>query len=96
MALQELAPPLPPDRTARELLRSFVAADGTLHVSLSTAWDEPDAWGIMLADIARHVARAYADQGHTEEDVLERVRDLWNAEFAAPTDVGTTSRMKMQ
>jgi hypothetical protein len=42
-----------------ELLRVW-AAGGKQHVSLATeVWEDPAAWGIMLVDLARHIASAY-------------------------------------
>ena len=56
------------------------------------AFDEPDAWGILLADVARHVARLYAkEQVMAEEQALARVRLLFDAEMDSPTDPGSTS-----
>ena len=42
------------DAKSFELLRVWVAEQGQ-HVSLrSGAWEDPFAWGIVLADLARH------------------------------------------
>jgi hypothetical protein len=42
------------DKASFELLRVWVAEQGQ-HVSLrSGAWEDPFAWGIVLADLARH------------------------------------------
>ena len=41
-----------------ELVRAF-AADSKLHVALAwDAWPEAGNWGILLVDLARHVANA--------------------------------------
>ena len=37
------------------------------------AWENPAAWGLMLVDIARHVARACAEEGQDEEEVFQRI-----------------------
>ncbi len=96
-SLTELPPPLPADRTAAEVLRAFVAADGSLHIAVLPSFEEPDAWGLLLADVARHVSRAYAaDQTCSEPEALKRIQSLWNAEFQSPTDLGTTNRMQYQ
>jgi len=35
-------------------------AKGRQHISLATAvWDDPASWGIMLVDLAKHIAIAY-------------------------------------
>ena len=85
---------IPPDALERggvEVLRAAIV-DGGLHVSLRRAFDDPEAWGMLIADIARHVARIYAKESAMSEDnVLERVRAIFEAEMDAPSDPGTTS-----
>ena len=69
-----------------------VIVDGALHVSLRRAFDEPEAWGMLIADVARHAARVFARETKwTEEQALERVRSMFDAEMDAPTDPGTTA-----
>ena len=86
--------PIPPtaasDPDARELLRMW-GARGAQHVSLaSEIWDDPAAWGIALVDLARHVARAFAQQGRgSVEQALVQLRQGFDAEWQAPTDVPT-------
>ena len=72
-----------------EVLRAVVV-DGALHVSLRRAFDDPEAWGMLIADITRHVGRIYADT-FREDETLERVRAIFDAEMDAPSDPGTTS-----
>ena len=84
-------PPEALDRGGVEVLRAAIV-DGGLHVSLRRAFDDPEAWGMLIADIARHVARIYAkESAMSEDDVLERVRAIFEAEMDAPSDPGTTS-----
>ena len=41
----------------------------------------------MLVDIARHVAKAYENTGDlSEEAALKRIKELFDAEWASPTD----------
>jgi Domain of unknown function (DUF5076) len=40
----------------------------------------------MLVDIARHVARAWAQEGQDEEDVFQRILAGFYAEIESPTD----------
>jgi len=43
---------------SQELIRVF-AASGQLHVALAwDAWPDASPWGVLLADLARHVANA--------------------------------------
>ena len=86
--------PLPPDVIGRddatEVLRAFVL-DGGLSIAFSRAFEEPDTWGLLLVDVARHAARAYArETAYTEEEALARILDMFEAELARPTDMGQT------
>jgi hypothetical protein len=92
--------PLPPDvigrEDAHEVLRAFVI-DGGLSIAFSRAFEEPDVWGMLLVDIARHAARAYArEANYTEEEALARIVDMFEAEIARPTDTGTTTPRSQQ
>lgn len=50
-------------------------------------WEDPAAWGIMLADLARHVANAYQqDVGLNPEESLRRIKAALEAELSGPTD----------
>ena len=84
-------PPTALEQGGVEVLRAAIV-DGGLHVSLRRAFDDPEAWGMLIADVARHVARIYATEDKfREEETLERIRLLFNAEMDQPTDPGTTS-----
>jgi hypothetical protein len=87
------APPAALEKGGTEVLRAAVA-DGGLHVSLRRAFDDPEAWGMLLADVTRHVARIYATEDKFREaETIERIRAIYEAEMDAPTDPGTTSAM---
>jgi hypothetical protein len=76
-----------------EVLRAAIV-NGALHVSLRRAFDDPEAWGMLIADITRHVARIYATEDKfREEETIERIRAIYEAEMDAPTDPGTTSAL---
>jgi hypothetical protein len=74
-------------KRAIELVRVW-AADGAQHVSIATElWKDPAAWGLVLVDLARHVAAAYSQTaGIDEKDALVRIREAFDAEWSAPTD----------
>ncbi|GAC1452430.1 MAG: DUF5076 domain-containing protein [Isosphaeraceae bacterium] len=86
--------PLPPDAAqdvrAIELLRVW-ASKGKQHVSLATGlWDDPASWGIMLVDLARHVANAYSElKGMNRHEALVRVKEGFDVEWEEPTDQPT-------
>ena len=81
---------------ATEVLRAFVV-DGGLSIAFTRAFEEPDMWGLLLVDIARHAARAYAKESdYPEDEALARVVDMFEAEIARPTDVGSTAPRSQQ
>lgn len=84
-------PPAALDQGGVEVLRAAIVQGG-LHVSLRRAFDDPEAWGMLIADIARHVARIYATEADIAEgETLERIRNIFDAEMDAPSDPGTTT-----
>ena len=86
-------PPAALEQGGTEILRAVIV-DGALHVSLRRAFDDPEAWGMLIADITRHVARIYATEDKFREaETMERIRALYDAEMDAPTDPGTTSAL---
>ena len=92
--------PLPPDvmgrEDATEVLRAFVL-DGGLSIAFTRAFEEPDMWGLLLVDIARHAARACArESDYTEDEALTRIIDMFDAEIARPTDMGQTTPRSQQ
>jgi hypothetical protein len=84
-------PPTALEQGGVEVLRAAIV-DGGLHVSLRRAFDDPEAWGMLIADVTRHVARIYATEDRfREEETIERIRAIYEAEMDAPTDPGTTN-----
>ena len=83
--------PIPPaacdDINARELIRVF-GAFGKQHIALATGlWEDPGTWGIMLVDLARHLAHAYElTKGLDPNEVLSRIREIFDAEWSKDTD----------
>ncbi len=91
MASQKFLDPPPAatrDKEAFELLRVWVAEQGQ-HVSLRAgAWEDPFAWGIVLADLAQHIVNAEAISNPTldREKFLNRLLEGFEEEMNAPTD----------
>jgi hypothetical protein len=80
-------PPIANDPIAMEALRVWVRADAGQQLVLNPIWDEPEAWGLLLADIARHAARAYSRVDLSEEEALNRILALFQVEMGHPTDI---------
>jgi hypothetical protein len=92
--------PLPPDvmdrDDATEVLRAFVV-DGGLSIAFARAFEEPEMWGLLLVDIARHAARVYArESDYTEDEALTRIIEMFEAEIARPTDLVNTTLRSQQ
>jgi hypothetical protein len=85
-----LPPPIAQELGAQEVLRVWSGHDLPQQYVLETTWQDPAAWGLLLVDIARHVARAYArSTGIPEREALARIKAGLDAEWAEPTDFGS-------
>ena len=76
------------DKASFEVLRVWIAEQGQ-HVSIrSGAWEDPFAWGIVLADLARHIAHAHElqNEGADTDAFLHRLLEGFQAEIDNPTD----------
>lgn len=75
------------DNKATEIVRIWAAA-GAQQVSLRPdVWDDPAAWGIMLVDLAKHVANAHQQMTGTPfAQTLGRIRQGFDAEWESATD----------
>jgi len=83
--------PVPPQAASAadsiELLRLWAVRESGQHIIVRhDAWKDPAAWGLALVDIARHVARAHAQEGKDEAEVFDRILVGFRAEIESPTD----------
>ncbi len=79
---------------AVEVFRAWIIGNG-LQVALQRGFEDPAVWGILLADSARHAARAFASEGVcSEEEALEAIKKTFDAEWKRPTDLGETRETK--
>lgn len=84
----EIPPAAVRDTASFEVLRVWIAEQGQ-HVSIrSGAWEDPFAWGIVLADLARHITLAHnlQQKNPDPEAFLERLLEGFHAEIENPTD----------
>jgi uncharacterized protein DUF5076 len=83
----DVPPAVERDKAAFEVLRVWVAERGQ-HVSIrSGAWEDPAAWGVVLADLARHVAHAHHLKSRVnEEEFLGRVLESFYDEIEDPSE----------
>jgi hypothetical protein len=91
--MKELEPPpaAKTDPKATEMLRLW-AANGKLDVVINigtyaeAGYDEAKAWGVIISDFTRHVARALAQRyGRNEEQEMAKIRDSFLEEIVDPT-----------
>jgi hypothetical protein len=74
------------DAKAREVLRAWVANGGLTCSLRPDTWGDPSAWGIVLADVARHVANAVRDlNGEEPTATTAKILAVFNAELSEPT-----------
>ena len=75
------------DPKSAEMLRAWIACGG-LHCTVNIAtWKDASNWGIVLADVAGHVANATEEaEGTPHRETLDRIRLLFNTELDNPTD----------
>ena len=86
-------PPAALEEGGVEILRAAIVKGG-LHISIIRAFDDPQAWGMLIADVTRHAARVFARETKiTEDEALKKIRNMFDAEMDSPTDPGTTSAM---
>ena len=78
------------DPKSFEVLRVWVA-DNNQQVSLRAGvWEDPAAWGLMLADLARHIVNTYEPATAPDrEQILKRIKLGFDAELQSPTDTPT-------
>lgn len=78
------APVLQAERSM-ELIRVWIADGDPVVVVSPNMWKDPGAWGILLVDLARHVAVAYSKRGIDEGAARAKIREAFQAEWDHPT-----------
>jgi len=80
--------PVANEQNAFELARIWIVAGGAQYVSLSTGVvGDPKGWGIMLVNLAKHVANAYHQtRGIDATQTLEGIKAAFEKEWNTPTD----------
>lgn len=76
------------DPNSFELMRIWIAKKNQ-YVSLrSGVWSDPAAWGLMLADLVRHVANTFEQtESISFDEAVVRIRSAFEAESNSPTDL---------
>jgi|SRR6266851_2036731 len=92
MSMRELIVPAEAleDEQSTEVLRAWIAHEHLYCVLKPEGFDDVGGWGILLADVARHIANGLAEaRGLDKGESLQRIRQLFEAEFEQPTDEPT-------
>ena len=91
--MRTLVIPPAPQRAddAVQMLSGWIAENG-LHCTLNVGmWhaqgrNEPKAWGVLLADVVRHLANAIeTEHGVDSDDVIADIVESFNEELDSPT-----------
>jgi hypothetical protein len=83
----DVPPQVRTDPDSEDIVRVWGMSDRSQIFSVRVSrWDDPAAWGLLLADLARHIAKSYAAEGsRTEDAALGRIIAGLRAEL--PMDV---------
>lgn len=73
------------DPSAIELLRVWEGEKVTVTLQQMKSPD-PAAWGLLLVDIARHVAKATQTDEIPESKILARIKQGFDVEWESPDD----------
>lgn len=78
------------DNQATEVLRAWVANGGLVCTLRPETWDDPSSWGIVLADVTRHIANAVKElRGDDSAITIAAIRAMFNSELADAADEPT-------
>ncbi len=76
------------DPNSREMIRAWIAHEG-LHCSLDVgSWGDKEkiGWGVLLSDVARHVADAlFKQKGIKQAETLREIQSVFNGELEEPS-----------
>lgn len=68
-----------------ELLRVWLIDGAPKFVITPNLWNDPAMWGILMADIIRHLGNAYELEGKDRIDAINRIKEGFDAEWVKPT-----------
>jgi len=76
-------PDLPDEDEGTELLQAWLIGEETLHCSIGMVSADPEFWSQILADLARHIAGAIADESKGDpEAMLQEIQDGFNKDLS--------------
>lgn len=76
--------------TAHELIRGWLIDNRLVCTLFPSAFEDPAVWGVLLADIANHIANALEEcEGADRAAVIAAIRRAFEVEMKSPTDEHT-------
>jgi hypothetical protein len=82
-------PPAGRNEGGSEEMRAAVVGE-SYALSLRRGFNDPAAWGLLLATAARQVANIYASElGGDEQMLLARIREAFDTDLDSAGDAGT-------
>ena len=82
-------PPAARSGGGAEVLRAAVVGE-SFALSLRRGFNDPAAWGLLLATAARQVAHIYVTElGGDEGMLLARIREAFDTDLNSESDAGT-------
>ncbi len=79
------APDIHPDSRAMELIRVWLIDGKPTCVITPNLWDDPSAWGLLIADLIRHLGNAYSINGQDRASTIARIKEVFDVEWKDPT-----------
>jgi uncharacterized protein DUF5076 len=84
-------PPAARNEGGVEVMRAAVL-EQSFALSLKRGFDDPAAWGLLLATAARQVAQIYASElGGDEAMLLARIREAFDTDLDSAGDAGSVT-----
>jgi hypothetical protein len=82
-------PPAARSAGGTEVMRAAVL-EQSFALSLRRGFDDPAAWGLLLATAARQVAQIYVtDLGGDQKMLLARIREAFDTDLDSESEAGT-------
>ena len=72
------APEISDSKRAMELIRVWIIDGKPTCVITPNLWEDPSSWGLLLADVIRHLGNAYASEGHNREATITRIKHVFD------------------
>ena len=75
-------PPNAAEQGGTEIMRAAIA-NGELFMALRRAFDDPEGWGRLLADVVKHISQIYATETkYNKAEAAKRMLDVFAKEVA--------------